>query len=147
MFNQLTEKQTAVLNWMDEVCGQALKEARENRSLALLEHLSKHAALAYYIQNVATRGVMTREQFAQQYPSYMKEAELVYDEYQTSIEAKENTAKISTLEASLEELKGIVEAQAETIAKLEASPKSAEPKKKASKKDETAEDADAESEA
>lgn len=147
---EITQEQQTVLDWMDEVCGTALKESR-NRNLSLVTRIGKQeGALAYYLFNVVSLGTITREQFVQQYPGFMTEATMLYNEYQQSLQVTEAVAKNSQLEEQLAELKQMVEAQAEVIKALSEQKSEAKPagKKKSAKVEPTEEeDGDAESEA
>lgn len=116
MFNiPLTEDEQQTLAWMDEVCKQAFTEARAG-NLSLINSLGKHSALSYYINNVVSRNVMTRDQFAVQYRgSLLKEAAMVYQEYRDREQMRESAQKTSQLEESLGELRALVEQQANQL--------------------------------
>ena len=128
MFRELTEAEQATLRWMDEVCGAALAEARQ-QNLGLLTHLAKHPALQFYINNVVTRNVLTREQFVRQYPAYISEAQLVHEDYLAKEKLKESEAKQGQLESDLADLRKLVEAQAQALAALQEAKKPARGKK------------------
>lgn len=137
MFNSpLTEAEQATLDWMDDVCKQAVTESRSG-NLALINSLGKHNALSCYINNVVSRNVLSRDQFAYQYRgSLLKEAMLVRDEYLGREQMQESVARVSKVEEGLAELKKLVEGLVPQIAAL------AEAKKPAKKsgKTEDAED-------
>lgn len=150
---EIKPEQQVVLDWMDEVCGAALREAR-NHNMSIINRVGNQPALQYYLFNVVSIGTVTREQFVRQYPSYMNEATDLYNEYQKSQQVTEAIEKTSEFEQQLADLKQMVEAQAElirTLTEQKAEAKPASKSKKAAKvetteKDEAAED-DAESEA
>lgn len=130
MFNQaLSVEQQAALDWLDEVCGAAFKEARGG-SLALINRLGKHDSLSFYINNVVGTKTVTREQFARQYPGLLTEAMQLHGDYLDKIQMKEAVTKTNDLETRLAELKTLVEAQAEQLKTL-AEAKPADKKKPA----------------
>lgn len=96
------------LEFLREVADEAMSKAREGDT-SLLNHLAKRSpAFSYYINNVATTKTMTPEQFAQQMPNLLKEAELFRKEYERALKADENEARLNKIEAGLEELKGLL---------------------------------------
>lgn len=137
MLNQeLTEAQLSTLDWMDEVVGVALKEARDKHSTATLNRLGKNDSLSYYINNVHGTHTMSREQFARQYPGLMAEATQLHADYLERITLKEAVEKVTPLEEQLKELKGMFEAQAEELKLLKEAQKPADkPVKKPTKTD------------
>lgn len=100
---QLSESDKTTLTFLKEMTDKALEEARSGNPSLANALSKKNSAFSYYFINVATRGVVTPEQFATQYPQLLKEAELLRQEYNRSLKADANDERLDKLESKLEE--------------------------------------------
>lgn len=96
-----------VLKWLEEVCAQALTEARSGNTM-LANRLGGNPALQHYFNNVHTIKAVEQRAWAVYYPDLMREATRLYEEYIQSQGIKEAAAKVSTLETKLESLEKLI---------------------------------------
>lgn len=132
MFGQLTEAQTRTLDWLDALCERARSEARGGNT-ALANRLGRNDATGYYFINVASLRTLTREQFARQFPAFLKEAEVLRAEAEAIEEAPRMKEAVNSLQEQLKTLQTQLTEQAKT---LEALQKDGKKKKPAAKKGE-----------
>ncbi len=93
------------LDWLAAVSTQAITEA-ENGNPGLLNTITaKSKAVAYYVNNVGTRQVVSPEQYARQFPAYMDEADRLRREYEAIETTEGNDQRITALEGELKSLR------------------------------------------
>jgi hypothetical protein len=144
----------ATLEWLDDVCSQALTEARQGDT-ALANRLGQHPALAHYFNNVHTTKSIRPDTWTQMYNPYLREADRLRQLAEAESQHVETQERVNTLEAKLDKLTSMVESfieSQETQEPVEEEP--AKKPRKSSKKpvdveteaDETPEDSEGESE-
>lgn len=118
------ENRKKALAWLEAVSTQALTEAQQGNTGLLNTITAKNPAIAYYINNVATRKVMSAEQYANQYPQYLEQVDQARREYEALESIDNHDERLNNIEAGLAELKTLL---TEAIAAKETT--SAKPKR------------------
>lgn len=120
---QLTEEQKRTLAFMKEMADEAMAEARKGDTAQVNALAKKSNAFGQYFTQVMA-GTVTPEQFGIQYPSLLKEAEMVRKEYERSLKADVNEERLNKIEEGLQtfktELLAEVKALLETLKPVEA---------------------------
>ena len=139
-------EQQKTLDWLKEVCEQALDEGRGGNH-TLLTKIGNVPALSYYMNNVHMLHSITPEQYAEQAPGFVDAAEKYRAEYEAIAGITEDHSRLGEVEQELATIKGQL---AEVLAELKktSTPPAADPKKPAKKTaDKVDEPAEGESEA
>jgi hypothetical protein len=118
-----------VLAWADEVCAQALAEARTGDT-GLVNRLGANSSLKMYFDNVYANKTMQPAMFPAYYAGHFKELTRLHEEYQRDLAQADAVSEVGGLKESLEELKLLVDKQAQMLADLTAAQKQPLPAKK-----------------
>lgn len=147
----MDEKKT--LKWLNDVCEYAMREIQENQNLDIASRLGGHPATQHYFNNVFTRTTIAPDRWAQDYSTYMQQADALREAYEADDKVEQHDDRISAIETGLNELKAAVaklleNAEAAAVPTPEPAPV-AKPKatKKAQKRTETPEEQPDEEEA
>lgn len=100
------------LKFLDDLCAQALTEARQGNAV-LANRLGANPALAHYFNNVATVRAVPREAWGAYYPQYLQEADHVRQQVEQAEAATQQGDRITALEAKIQELTEAVSALVE----------------------------------
>lgn len=123
---------TKVLAWADELCVQALTEARGGNA-SMLNRLGTNSAMKLYFDNVHGLHSVARDAFPHYYAPQFKEITRLFEQYQHDEQQQESIAKIDTLEAKIgkleEMLTAFIESQQAPAPEAEKPAKSAKGKK------------------
>lgn len=134
--------QQKTLDWLKEVCEQAVDEAKGGDP-TLLQKIGNHAALSYYFNNVHSLKAITPEQYAEQAPGFVQAAEKFRTEYEAAVAIPEDHKRLNAVEEGLEAIKGQL---AEVLAALKTPPEPKTPAKKPTGKSSATKGADTEDE-
>lgn len=134
-----------VLAWADEVCDQAITEARAGDA-SLANRIGANSSLKLYFDNVHRTKAVPATAFPAYYAGHFKEITRLYEDYQRDLEKDAQLAEVSTLRESLDALKALVEGQAAMLAEMKTAQKPADTKKTKPAKTEPEADAEADAE-
>lgn len=111
----------AVLAWANEVCTQALTEAR-NGDASLVNRVGANSAMKLFFDNVHGLKSVIAEAFPAYYSVQWKEITRLYEEYIRDEQTHEVVDKVSALEAKFDSLQAMVtefiESQKQPIAPI-----------------------------
>lgn len=96
------------LQWLHDVSEYALREARENGNPEIAARLGSHPATQHYFNNVHARTTITPEKWAQDYSTYMQQADALREAYEAEDKVEQHDDRISVIEQGLNELKAAV---------------------------------------
>lgn len=131
-----------VLAWANELCAQALTEARAGDP-SLANRLGANSSLKLFFDNVHGLKSVKADQFPAYYTGHFKEIARLHEDYLRDEQQAAAAQRVESLEAQMVELKALVIAQAAELATLTESRKpDVKPAKKPAKGE-----GDAESEA
>jgi len=111
-----------VVAWADEVCVQAITEARAGDT-GLVNRIAANSSLKLYFDNVHGTKAVPSTSFPAYYAGHFKEITRLYEEYQREEAATATLGEVNTLKESLDALKILVDAQAQMLAVLQAEKK------------------------
>lgn len=130
-----------ILEWVNGVCAQAVREAEEHGNPAFLNRMAKSGgAFPYYFTNVFTLKSISPEQFAGQFSAQMKELATIKEEYDARETVVSSNARIETLESKFDKLAAQLEAFIESQKPVEAVKKSGKKAKVSDPEAETGDD-------
>jgi hypothetical protein len=115
------------LTFLDEMCQTAVTEGRQGNP-AQLNRLARNPMIAHYLNNVALRTSIPAQQWAEQFPQYIAEADALRESYE---HATGQDARMTALEGRLGSLEGKIDTVITRLTEAVPGPKPA--KKKAKK--------------
>ena len=95
------------LAWLAEVSTDAIKEAREGNPIPA-NRMGGNPALAHYLNNVAGSGAVNANDWAHWYPHMLAEADALRTAAEHGEEQEQHSERLTSLEAKLGELAGLV---------------------------------------
>lgn len=97
-----------VLAWADELCTQALTEARGGDT-SLVNRLGANSAFKLYFDNVHGLKTVAGSNFPAYYAPQFKEITRLYEEYTRDEKVAETVDKVATIESKLDNLAAMVQ--------------------------------------
>ena len=92
------------LQWLADVSEYALAEARKGNT-EIAARLGSHPATQHYFNNVAARATIAPDKWAQDYSTYMQQADQLREAYEAEDKVEQHDDRISVIEQGLNELK------------------------------------------